>query len=96
VKDCPWGPSHIQGCGTGFGNVDADKSGTRQQLGFEAGTSAGPVLEGVVPGQPMAVVHRAAEFAYTLNVKLICAYVHVLTAREERADFVPGTAWFGG
>ncbi|MEV7136527.1 universal stress protein [Arthrobacter sp. NPDC093128] len=37
----------------------------------------GPVLAGVVPGQPRAVVHRAAELAYTLDVKLICAYVDI-------------------
>jgi hypothetical protein len=37
----------------------------------------GPVLAGVVPGQPQAVVHRAAELAYTLKVKLICAYVDI-------------------
>ena len=37
----------------------------------------GPVLMGVVPGQPLAVAHRAAELAYSLNVKLVCAYVDV-------------------
>ncbi|WP_445154169.1 universal stress protein [Arthrobacter sp. Hor0625] len=37
----------------------------------------GPVLMGVVPGQPLAVVHRAAELAHSLGVKLICAYVDV-------------------
>jgi nucleotide-binding universal stress UspA family protein len=39
----------------------------------------GAVLAGVVPGQPPAVVHRAAELALTLNVKLICAYVDITT-----------------
>ncbi len=35
----------------------------------------GPVLMGVVPGQPLAVTHRAAELAYSLDVELFCAYV---------------------
>jgi nucleotide-binding universal stress UspA family protein len=46
----------------------------------------GPVLAGVVPGQPLAVVHRAAELAYTLNVKLICAYVDITTYLAEEPD----------
>lgn len=39
----------------------------------------GPVLAGVVPGQPLGVVQRAAELAHNLSVKLICAYVDVAT-----------------
>lgn len=39
----------------------------------------GPVLMGVVPGQPLAVVHRAAELASSLGVALVCAYVDVTT-----------------
>jgi nucleotide-binding universal stress UspA family protein len=46
----------------------------------------GPVLMGVVPGQPLAVTHRAAELAYSLNVKLICAYVDVTTYLAEEPD----------
>jgi nucleotide-binding universal stress UspA family protein len=46
----------------------------------------GPVLAGVVPGQPLTVVHRAAELAYTLNVKLICAYVDITTYLAEEPD----------
>jgi len=43
----------------------------------------GPVLMGVVPGQSLAVAHRAAELAYSLNVKLVCAYVDVTTYLAE-------------
>lgn len=46
----------------------------------------GPVLMGVVPGQPLAVAHRAAEMAYSLNVKLICAYVDVTTYLAQEPD----------
>jgi nucleotide-binding universal stress UspA family protein len=46
----------------------------------------GPVLMGVVPGQPLAVAHRAAELAHSLNVKLICAYVDVTTYLVEEPD----------
>lgn len=47
---------------------------------------SGPVLLGVVPGQPLAVAHRAAELALSLNVKLICAYVDVTTYLAEEPD----------
>jgi nucleotide-binding universal stress UspA family protein len=46
----------------------------------------GPVLMGVVPGQPLAVAHRAADLAHSLNVKLICAYVDVTTYLAEEPD----------
>ena len=46
----------------------------------------GAVLAGVVPGQPLAVVHRAAELALTLNVKLICAYVDITTYLADDPD----------
>jgi nucleotide-binding universal stress UspA family protein len=46
----------------------------------------GPVLMGVVPGQPLAVAHRAAEMAFSLNVELICAYVDVTTYLAEEPD----------
>lgn len=46
----------------------------------------GPVLMGVVPGQPLAVAHRAAELAHSLNVKLICAYVDVTSYLAEEPD----------
>jgi nucleotide-binding universal stress UspA family protein len=47
---------------------------------------AGPVLMGVVPGQPLAVAQRAAELAYSLDVELICAYVDVTTYLAEEPD----------
>jgi len=47
---------------------------------------SGPVLMGVVPGQPLAVAHRAAELAYSLGVKLVCAYVDVTTYLAEEPD----------
>lgn len=46
----------------------------------------GPVLMGVVPGQPLAVAHRAAELAHSLNVKLVCAYVDVTSYLEQEPD----------
>lgn len=46
----------------------------------------GPVLMGVVPGQPLAVAHRAVELAYSLNVKLVCAYVDVTSYLAEEPD----------
>ena len=49
----------------------------------------GPVLAGVVPGQPRAVVHRAAELAYTLNVKLICVYVDITSYLADEPDDGP-------
>lgn len=47
---------------------------------------SGAVLMGVVPGQPLAVAHRAAELAYSLGVKLICAYVDVTSYLAEEPD----------
>ena len=32
------------------------------------------------------MVHRAAELAYTLNVKLICAYVDITTYLADETD----------
>lgn len=49
----------------------------------------GPVLAGVVPGQPGAVVHRAADLAYTLNVKLICVYVDITSYLTDEPDDGP-------
>ncbi|WP_307036653.1 universal stress protein [Arthrobacter sp. B3I4] len=43
----------------------------------------GPVLMGVVPGQPLAVAHRAADLAFSLDVELVCAYVDVTTYLAE-------------
>ena len=48
----------------------------------------GPVLMGVVPGQPLAVAHRAAELAHSLNVGLICAYVDVTSYLADRKSVV--------
>ncbi|MBT1002958.1 universal stress protein [Paenarthrobacter sp. DKR-5] len=39
----------------------------------------GPVVLGVVPGQPLAALHRAAELAGSLGVRLVCAYVDIAT-----------------
>ncbi|WP_244292621.1 universal stress protein [[Micrococcus luteus] ATCC 49442] len=49
----------------------------------------GPVLAAVVPGQPPAIVHRAAELAYTLNVKLICVYVDITSYLADEQDNGP-------
>jgi nucleotide-binding universal stress UspA family protein len=49
----------------------------------------GPVLAGVVPGQPRAVVYRAAELAYSLNVKLICVYVDITSYIADEPDDGP-------
>lgn len=43
----------------------------------------GPVLVGVVPGQPLAVARRAADLAFSLGVELVCAYVDVTTYLAE-------------
>lgn len=50
------------------------------------GRITGPVLMGVVPGQPLTVAHRAVELAFSLNVKLICAYVDVTSYLAEEPD----------
>lgn len=49
----------------------------------------GPVLAAIVPGQPPAVVHRAADLAYTLNVKLICVYVDITSYLADELDDGP-------
>ncbi|MBT2538596.1 universal stress protein [Arthrobacter sp. ISL-69] len=49
----------------------------------------GPVLAAVVPGQPLGVVHRAAELAYTLDVKLLCAYVDITSYLADEPDNGP-------
>lgn len=46
----------------------------------------GPVLAGVVPGQPPEVIHSAAELAHSLGVKLICAYVDITTYLADGPD----------
>lgn len=46
----------------------------------------GPVLVGVVPGQPVEVVQHAAELADNLGVKLICAYVDITTYLADGPD----------
>ena len=55
-------------------------------VGYVPQKITGPVLMGVVPGQPLAVAHRAAELAYSLNVKLVCAYVDVTSYLAEEPD----------
>lgn len=50
---------------------------------------SGPILAGVVPDQPVAVVQRAAEIAAALGVELVCAYVDVssyASAESRRGD----------
>ncbi|MET4001848.1 nucleotide-binding universal stress UspA family protein [Arthrobacter sp. UYCu511] len=37
----------------------------------------GPILVGVVPGQPLIVIRQAADLAYSLGVELVFAYVDV-------------------
>lgn len=56
------------------------------RMPYVARKISGPVLMGVVPGQPLAVAHRAAELAYSLGVKLVCAYVDVTTYLAEEPD----------
>src|SRR5689334_20359838 len=46
----------------------------------------GPVVAGVMPGQPPAVVENAARLAYSLNVKLICAYVDITSYLSNERD----------
>ncbi len=46
----------------------------------------GPILAGVIPGQPTAVVVRAAELAARLGVGLVCAYVDTSTYEDVRDD----------
>lgn len=41
------------------------------------GGVSGPVLVGIVPHQPAAVLRRAAEVALSAGVELVCAYVDV-------------------
>lgn len=57
--------------------------------GYRPRRITGPVLLGVVPGQPLAVAHRAAELALSLDVKLVCAYVDVTTYLAEEAGGRP-------
>jgi nucleotide-binding universal stress UspA family protein len=47
---------------------------------------SGPVLAGVVPGQPLEVLQRATELARHLGVKLICAYVDITTYLADEQD----------
>lgn len=55
----------------------------------------GPVLAGVVPGQPPEVVQRAAELAHSLGIKLICAYVDITTYLADEPDEGIGAGIFG-
>lgn len=50
----------------------------------------GPVLAGVVPDQPLEIVHRAVELALSLDVKLICAYVDVTSYLSGESVTGPG------
>jgi nucleotide-binding universal stress UspA family protein len=72
-----------------------DAAGVRE---FVPQRITGPVLAGVVPGQPLTVVHRAVERAYTLNVKLICAYVDITSYLVDDAEdsIEAGTLWPDG
>lgn len=46
----------------------------------------GPVVVGVVPGQPLEVLQRGTELAHNLGVKVICAYVDITTYLEDEPD----------
>lgn len=47
----------------------------------------GPVLAGVIPGQPPAVIRHAASLALSMGVELLCAYADVTTYMvEEEPD----------
>lgn len=50
----------------------------------------GPLLVGVVADQPLEIVHRAAELALSLDVKLICAYVDVTSYLYGESETGPG------
>jgi nucleotide-binding universal stress UspA family protein len=68
-------------------NEPAKKAGLPDREGeFVPQRIAGPVVAGVVPGQPPAVVHSAARLAYSLNVKLICAYVDITSYLSNERD----------
>ena len=50
---------------------------------------AGPVVAGVIPGQPAIVIRQAAALAYSLGVGLVFAYVDVtryMVQENDRAD----------
>lgn len=53
------------------------------------GPHSGPILVGVIPGQPAIVVVRAAELAARLGVDLVCAYVDTSTYEDVRDDEKP-------
>ena len=68
-------------------NEPAKKAGLPSGEGeFVPQRIAGPVVAGVVPGQPPAVVQHAARLAYSLNVKLICAYVDITSYLSNERD----------
>lgn len=69
--------------------MDEAENRSRVDAGFLAFVPrriTGPVLAGVVPGQPVEVVQRAAELADNLGVKLICAYVDITTYLDDEPD----------
>jgi nucleotide-binding universal stress UspA family protein len=74
-------------------NEPAKKAGLPSGEGeFVPQRIAGPVVAGVMPGQPPAVVQNAARLAYSLNVKLICAYVDItsyLSNERDDQDLLP-------
>ncbi len=86
----PYGPTgtHLNDTPTGAPmNKPQNSHGPATGPGpYSPRTIAGPVLMGVVPGQPLAVAHRAADLAHSLNVKLICAYVDVTSYLSEESD----------
>jgi K+-sensing histidine kinase KdpD len=67
-------------------NEPARKAGSRAGGRIRPQRIAGPVVAGVVPGQPPAVVQSAARLAYSLNVKLICAYVDITSYLSNERD----------
>ncbi|MCH6471415.1 universal stress protein [Sinomonas terrae] len=46
----------------------------------------GPVVAGVTPGQSLAVIHRAADLARSLGVRLVCVHADPSTVQEREAD----------
>lgn len=52
----------------------------------------GAVIAGVIPRQPLVVIRRAAELAYSLGVELVLAYVDVTRYQLAGSDGVSGSS----
>ncbi|WP_422935410.1 universal stress protein [Sinomonas sp. P47F7] len=53
------------------------------ETGYRPRRLEGPVLAGVVPGQGLAVLHRAVDLAHGLGVGLVCAYADPTVISED-------------